>query len=92
MNGPPVPEEVLAAAQRHLEGVSPPPGCRWVVAPSKQVAGGWFFIYRVERHPPSRKPAPPFGFFPGYLVSADGSVRNIDERGLRELFASQLPQ
>jgi hypothetical protein len=88
MGGLPVPEQVLSAARRHLEGAPSLRGCRWVVSPGQRVPGGWFFIYRIERHPPSRKPPPPFGYFPGYLVADDGSVRNIDERGLRELVES----
>jgi hypothetical protein len=89
MGGPPVPELVLAAARRHLDAAPPLRGCRWVVAPLRRVPGGWFFVYRIERHPPSRKPPPPFGYFPGYIVAEDGSsVRNVDERGLRELVES----
>jgi hypothetical protein len=55
------------------------------VSPGQRVPGGWFFVYRIERHPPSRKPPPEFGYFPGYIVRDDGSVHNVDERGLREL-------
>jgi len=89
MGGPPIPEVVQSAAQRHLAGIRRLPGTRWVVAGGQRVAGGWFFVYRIERFPPSRRPPPPFGFFPGYIVSDDGSsVRNVDERGLRELVES----
>jgi hypothetical protein len=56
--------------------------------PLRRIPDGWFFVYRMERHPPSRKPPPAFGYFPGYVVADDGSVRNIDERGLRELVES----
>lgn len=50
------------------------------------MAGGWFFAYGIERDPPSRRPLPGWGYFPGYLVADDGSVRVINEVGLRELF------
>jgi hypothetical protein len=89
MGGRPIPERVLAAARRHLDGAPQKREFRWVVSAGTQVPGGWFFIYRIERHPPSRKPPPPFGYFPGYIVAEDGSVvRNVDERGLRELVES----
>jgi uncharacterized protein (TIGR02996 family) len=84
----PVPGQVLTAARRHLAGTRRLPGTRWVVAGGQRVEGGWFFIYRIERVPPSRRPPPPFGFFPGYVVADDGSVRNVDERGLRQLVES----
>ena len=35
MGGPPVPEQVLAAARRHLDGAPPVQGCRWVVSPGE---------------------------------------------------------
>ena len=89
MGGPPVPEQVLAAARRHLDAAPRLRGARWVLDPLRQVPGGWFFAYRIERHPPSRKPPPPFGYFPGYIVAEDGSsARNVDERWLRELVES----
>lgn len=88
MGGPPVPEQVLAAARRHLDHLPRLRGARWVLAPGGRIPSGWFFHYGIERHPPSRKPPPPFGYFPGYVVWDDGSVRNIDERGLRELVES----
>lgn len=88
MGGPPVPELVLSAARRHLCEVPPPRGVRWVLTPGKRVPGGWYFVYRIERHPPSRRPPPALGFFPGYLVADDGSVCYIDERGLREMVES----
>ncbi len=88
MGGLPAPEAVLAAARRHLDGIRRLPGTRWVVSRGQRVQGGWFFVYRLERLPPSRRPSPPFGFFPGYIVGDDGAVRNVDERGLRELVES----
>ncbi len=86
MGGPPVPEHVLAAARRHLESVRPPPGTRWRYPRGERVEGGWFFPYQIERHPPLRRRPPAFGYFPGYLVGDNGSVRDVEERGLRELF------
>ena len=89
MGEPPVPEQVLAAARSHLAAAPGlRRGLRWVLTPGQRVPGGWFFVYRFERHPPSRRPPPPFGYFFGYLVASNGSVRNIDERGLRELVES----
>jgi hypothetical protein len=88
MGGPPVPEHILDAARRHLNTVPPVPGTRWVIRTPRRVSGGWFFVYRIERHPPSREPPPQFGYFPGYLVSDDGTVRNIGEQAFRELVES----
>jgi hypothetical protein len=88
MGRPPIPESILEAARRHLAGIRPPPGTRWQIPWGQRVEGGWFFVYRIERVPPSRRPSPPFGFFPGYVVGDDGSVRNVDERGLRQLLES----
>jgi hypothetical protein len=88
MGGPPIPESILEAAQRHLAGIRPPRGSRWQLTRGQWVEGGWFFVYRIERLPPCRRPPPPFGFFPGYIVADDGSVRNVDERGLRQLVES----
>ena len=88
MGGPPIPESILEAARRHLAGVRPPPGTRWQPPRGQRVEGGWFFVYRVERLPPARRLPPPFGFFPGYIVADDGSVRNVAEHGLRQLVES----
>ena len=85
---PPIPESILEAARQHLAGIRPPPGTRWRLAQGQRVEGGWFFVYHIERLLPSRRPPPRFGFFPGYIVADDGSVRNVDERGLRKLAES----
>jgi hypothetical protein len=89
MGGPPIPEEVLTAARGHLNGAPPlRPGLRWMLTAGERVRGGWFFLYRIERNPPTRRPPPPFGYFPGFVVADDGSARNIGERELRELVES----
>jgi hypothetical protein len=89
MHGPPIPESILEAARQHLDAAPRlRRGLRWMLTTGQRVEGGWFFVYRIEPVPPSRRPPPPFGFFPGYIVADDGSVRNVDERGLRELVES----
>jgi hypothetical protein len=59
---------------------------RWLLRSPVRVEGGWFFAYGIERQRSNGRPAPEFAYFPGFLVPDDGSVRDVDERGLRHLF------
>jgi hypothetical protein len=72
-----VPEDVLALACKHLEGIRPPRGRRWSPPQGVRVPAGWNFLYRAERLGPQGSPDTGFGSLPGYLVADDGSVRRV---------------
>jgi hypothetical protein len=85
-------DEALVHARQHLYCTTPPVEWVWVLNPGRRVSAGWFFHYCLQ---PLRfirdHEGPQFGGAPGFLVSDDGTVRNIGWQAYGLLFPNNGP-
>ena len=77
-------EDALNRAREHLNRLTPPATCNWVLQSGNRVDDGWYFDYVLESAPVVGNQER-FGGAPGFVIEDNGQLRLVSWEQLPKL-------